>query len=748
MTGPIRNGGAGEFATGILTDRINDPEWRHGGSPGVVVVDASEAAMVRKRTPASEPVGPRFRTHMSLGTKLGLMTCLCMVMAMLLAASFFNHLSNRAADAKAQSLAGELSDNLASRVKAGFDASFEVVTTTNEALTALWTHGVRSRSIGDILLRQMLEADSDRFGAWTAWKPDAFDGHDDGFVDAPGSDKTGRYLTYWHQNGMEIAHDHVTGYADRSLALYQVPLDTNTAYLSEPYFIDSHDRRIATVSYAEPIFADAVLGAIGIDVTLAPLFDVFTSLPLPPGGRVTLVSHNGVVAMANDANVREKPLLDGRPDLAEDWARIARGEGTIGVGMTSAAGVVRTWHELAFNTVKTPWYVLTEIPLRTFAADARREQAASVVATVVVLLVMMVAILFALRQLVTEPLRIIGAFINGLSDRDGPSECPQSRRSDEIGAIAKALTDLRASQGEVDRLRGAQSEREARFAAARHVELQQLADHLGQTIQAVAHVVDATALKIMRRSETMAATAVASADKTTVIAAASLDADSNVGTVEVAATALRESIVRIVAEMATAKQIASAASEKAKLSSAVTGELSKRAAHIDEVVALITSIAGRTNMLALNATIEAARAGDAGRGFAVVAQEVKGLAVQTTAATSEVALQIKAMQAIAAEAAAALTSISGTVSEIDAISTSISRAVELQGDETLRIGQSVSAAVAASRRVRAAIEDVNRGATGTGEIAAEMLIESSRLADESERLNDEVLRVIERVRAA
>ena len=56
--------------------------------------------------------------------------------------------------------------------------------------------------------------------------------------------------------------------------------------------------------------------------------------------------------------------------------------------------------------------------------------------------------------------------------------------------------------------------------------------------------------------------------------------------------------------------------------------------------------------------------------------------------------------------------------------------------------------MAASRRVRAAIEDVNRGATGTGEIAAEMLIESAKLADESERLNDEVLRVIEKVRAA
>ncbi|MBS1165910.1 MAG: chemotaxis protein [Proteobacteria bacterium] len=217
-------------------------------------------------------------------------------------------------------------------------------------------------------------------------------------------------------------------------------------------------------------------------------------------------------------------------------------------------------------------------------------------------------------------------------------------------------------------------------------------------------------------------------------ASSSSMASTDVQRVAHAATQLTGSARDVGREIERSATIARDAVARAEETTRIVTGLSEAAEKIGAVIGLIEQVAGQTNLLALNATIEAARAGEAGKGFAVVAQEVKALASQTAAATSEITQHISEVQTATRSAVGSIMGISGTIAEINTITEDMRGSIEAQIAATTEIAQGVSNASEGTRQVSDRISGITGIARETSSLAQSLFSTSGALSTEGERL--------------
>jgi methyl-accepting chemotaxis protein len=370
-----------------------------------------------------------------------------------------------------------------------------------------------------------------------------------------------------------------------------------------------------------------------------------------------------------------------------------------------------------------------------------------IVAGAAVLLGLLIAFLIA--RGIIGPLSGLTAGMKELAGGNFGVVLPGLDRKDEVGDMAQAVETFKVKAEEKARDEAeAQIKQDQIAAKQRKADMIKLADDFESAVGEIVETVSSASTEREASASTLTATAVRSQELTTMVAAASEEASTNVQSVASATEEMTSSVNEISRQVQDSARMAGEAVDQARKTNDRVGELSKAAARIGDVVELINTIAGQTNLLALNATIEAARAGEAGRGFAVVASEVKALAEQTAKATGEIGQQITGIQAATQESVNAIKEISGTIEKLSEISSTIAAAVEEQGAATQEISRNVQQAAQGTQQVSSHITDVQRGASETGSASSQVLSAAQSLSGDSNRLKLEVGKFLNTVRAA
>ncbi|MEZ0260882.1 MAG: methyl-accepting chemotaxis protein [Alphaproteobacteria bacterium] len=344
---------------------------------------------------------------------------------------------------------------------------------------------------------------------------------------------------------------------------------------------------------------------------------------------------------------------------------------------------------------------------------------------------------FAALQVFRPQQKLIGA-MQAVSAGNLETPVPYLDRSDEIGAMAKALAVFRQNAADKQRLEQEATAQKKKSEEDRRRAMFGLADNFEANVKSVADTVasaatemDATSRDVMKRAED-------SSELLGRLVTGISGASQNVQTVAAAAAELSASIREISQQVSHGSTIMTAAVTEAKRANETALALTDSAEKIGSVVGVINEIAAQINLLALNATIEAARAGESGKGFAVVASEVKNLAGQTTSATRQIEEQIGLIQQAAGNTASVITQIGSTITEMNRISASIAAAVEEQGMATQEIARNVQQTAEIARGIASNANDVKQSSTGASAAVSQMIAAASDLSRQSESLRGQV----------
>ncbi|MCQ1536173.1 PAS domain S-box protein [Methanosarcina sp. KYL-1] len=180
----------------------------------------------------------------------------------------------------------EMASNYANQFDANMKANQAVARTL--ALT-MAEYETSDREETMDILRNVLKENPDLIGVYVGYEPDAFDGRDSEYVNAPGHDATGRFVPYCNMINGPMTIDPLVNYD--SSDYYQLPETTGKDVLTEPYFYEG----IFMVSYDSPIFKDGkFVGIAGVDVPLEYVDEVASDIRTFDTGYAFMVSNTGI----------------------------------------------------------------------------------------------------------------------------------------------------------------------------------------------------------------------------------------------------------------------------------------------------------------------------------------------------------------------------------------------------------------------------------------------------------------------
>jgi len=407
---------------------------------------------------------------------------------------------------------------------------------------------------------------------------------------------------------------------------------TQDVVWSDPFYDDL--TKITMTTAAAPFYDEnkKVIGIASADVDLSALQKVVSNIKVGEKGWAFLLDKNGKYMSDRDTekNMKLSVVEEKNTSLAEAGKEILKNKHGRTVYTEGNNRYLLYYEEMP----STGWIIVLSMPEDELYAPLKALLLRQIIVATVAIVLVFIGILLYTRFItnnINEVKRLSGLMANG----DLRSEMVITSR-DEFGQMGQnfntMINNLRKLLHKIiDNSQQVAASSEQLTASAQ--ETARATEHITMTIQDISAVVEN---QVVYASQTT--------NSVNEIASKITHINTEMQTVTDMTTKAANKAIEGHKVVAHAIQQMNLIENKIGTATEVVNVLGSKSREIDNIISLITNIAGQTNLLALNAAIEAARAGEQGRGFAVVADEVRKLAEQSEAAAKQISAIIREIQ--------------------------------------------------------------------------------------------------------
>ncbi len=387
----------------------------------------------------------------SIQLKVVILGTVCLLILAVGVISFSAYNNYNTALEVSRSQAQSVAESASVSVKAYLEAAMDAARTLSVGQAGMKARALQdedkimNRDAVNAELESVLASNPEFLAIYTYWLPDAFDGRDADFVNAPGHDQTGRFLPYWTKDNIGIQLTATTGYEDDSIQIMACPRDTLTDCLIDPYTYPVNGKQVLMTSVVYPIVVNGTYyGFNGIDIQLDFLQSQLNTLKKDHSagqvGDFYVISNNGLIAAATGHPELVGESMEKVPEKLSITLDQIRNK----VALQAPLGDnQQTCLPISVGSSSTPWTICNLVPLSAITQAPTAQTWRLVAVGTILALAGLVLLWFASLQL-ARPVVKVTRVAEAIARGDLQQEL-DIHQADEIGQLASAFRRMSAS---------------------------------------------------------------------------------------------------------------------------------------------------------------------------------------------------------------------------------------------------------------------------------------------------------------